>query len=340
MKYETVMKKITDGLTGDPQKDIPYLMEQTKKYKDHEMGTEILRACGRLMSQCVPEDTKEEVTKIIQEKIDFFNDTLHEARVAQREQKFDEALTAIEKAVHEIEELGFYKDDRVSEYRCFNEFFEEVLYREYEKPTKTLRYPDFPTDQIYLQYGSSLIDAGRPKDAEAALTTAMRWNPASVDIAIERAEACKLQGKLEDFFKITLDSFKYAFRPKQVARCFRNLGFYFAEKTMWRESAACLKLSIQFDRESEMAFSEILYIETTAGKDVNLLLSPEEIQEIAKKYNFPFGAHKDVLGLSYTYGEYFADKGDADLAEYCWQITYGLTGDENIKKLIDNLPKH
>ncbi|MGF2565359.1 hypothetical protein ACQUWZ_25950, partial [Ralstonia pseudosolanacearum] len=86
----------------------------------------------------------------------------------------------------------------------------------------------------------------------------MRWNPASVDIAIERAEACKLQGKLEDFFKITLDSFKYAFRPKQVARCFRNLGFYFAEKTMWRESAACLKLSIQFDRESEMAFSEIL----------------------------------------------------------------------------------
>ncbi|MGF2565360.1 hypothetical protein ACQUWZ_25955, partial [Ralstonia pseudosolanacearum] len=144
------MKKITDGLTGHPQKDIPYLMEQTKKYKDHEMGTEILRACGRLMSQCVPEDTKEEVTKIIQEKIDFFNDTLHEARVAQREQKFDEALTAIEKAVHEIEELGFYKDDRVSEYRCFNEFFEEVLYREYEKPTKTLRYPDFPTDQIYL----------------------------------------------------------------------------------------------------------------------------------------------------------------------------------------------
>ena len=76
MKYETIMKKITDGLTGDPQKDIPYLMEQTKKYKDHEMGTEILRACGRLMSQCVPEDTKEEVTKIIQEKIDFFTSLL------------------------------------------------------------------------------------------------------------------------------------------------------------------------------------------------------------------------------------------------------------------------
>ena len=45
--FDIIMNEITSGLTGDPQADMKYLDEQSLKYKDHPMNTEILRACGR-----------------------------------------------------------------------------------------------------------------------------------------------------------------------------------------------------------------------------------------------------------------------------------------------------
>ena len=39
-----------------------------------------------------------------------------------------------------------------------------------------------------------------------------------------------------------------------------------------------------------------------------------------------------------VYGKHFAEQGDAAGARYCWQITYDLTDDEDIKAMMDKLP--
>ena len=36
MDFDSIMREITSGLTGEPEHDIPYLQEQCQKYKDHE----------------------------------------------------------------------------------------------------------------------------------------------------------------------------------------------------------------------------------------------------------------------------------------------------------------
>ena len=64
----------------------------------------------------------------------------------------------------------------------------------------------------------------------------------------------------------------------------------------------------------------------------------DELKKIAEKYGFPVGADPDVLGLSYSYGKHFAEAGQYAGARYCWEITYGLTDDEEIKKMIESLP--
>ena len=61
--FEAIMTSITAGLSGDSKADIKYLQEQSEKYKDHEYGKEIVRACGRLMYQVLPDDKKEELGK-------------------------------------------------------------------------------------------------------------------------------------------------------------------------------------------------------------------------------------------------------------------------------------
>lgn len=56
--FEAIMKQITGGLNGDAETDMKYIMEQVEKYKEHEFGKEILRACGRLMYDIIPEDKR------------------------------------------------------------------------------------------------------------------------------------------------------------------------------------------------------------------------------------------------------------------------------------------
>lgn len=337
MDFEEIMREITGGLTGDGEKDIKYLMEQMEKYKDHEMGREIIRACGRLVYQCVPEDKRAEYERAVVNDNLSCESVLEEARFKQLGKKFDEALALLEGLIRRLEDANMFEDDQVSEYHCFSEFFEEALYRMNAKPAKDLRLASIPFDQIYGQYGTLLVDLKRPKDAEAALEKAMRWNPANASLAFEHAETAKLRGDMEVFFRRTMAAFSYAFRPKDVARCFRNLGFYFIERKLWEESVACFTMSLQFDRESHMAMSELYYIQQTAGR----VIPPpgmDQLKEYAEQYGFPVGADPDVLGLAYAYGKHFAEQGDAAGARYCWQILYDLTDDEEIKKKIDELP--
>ena len=337
MEFDSIIQSITSGLTGNSEKDIPYLQKQMVKYKNHEMAKEILRACGRLLYQCLPDDKKTAMGKVIDNDLTSYASVLEEVRFKQHEKKYDEALVLLESLIHKIEAMNLFEDDQVSEYHCFNEFFEEALFRMNTKPAKDIRYADLPLDQIYTQYGSLLIDLKRPKDAAAALGKAMRWNPGNADIAFEHAEAYKLQGDMEAFYRLTIDLFKYAFRPKQVARCFRNLGYYFTEKKQWEESVACYTMSLQYDNESSMAMSELYYIQQKAGRFFNPP-GMDYLRKISEKYGFPVGADPDVLGLSFAYGKHFAEKGDAAGARYCWQITYDLTQDEDIRKMIDELP--
>ena len=337
MDFEKIMREITSGLTGDGKKDIKYLMEQAEKYKDHEMGKEIVRAIGRLLFKCVPEDKRAEMDRLINNDLASWESVLEEVRFKQHEKKFDEALTLMEGLIRKFEDSNMFSDDQVSEYHCFNEFFEEALYKYHEEPTRELRHATYPLDVFYTQYGSLLVDLQRPKDAEAALVKALHWNPADVKIMFERAETRKVQGDMDGFFKLTLEAFKYAFRPKQVARCFRNLGFYFTEKELWEESVACHTMSLQYDNESNLAMSELYYIQQKAGK----VIQPpkmDRLREISEQYGFPVGADQDVLGLSYHYGKLFAEQGNTEAARYCWEITYGLTDDEDIKKMLDKLP--
>jgi hypothetical protein len=63
------------------------------------------------------------------------------------------------------------------------------------------------------------------------------------------------------------------------------------------------------------------------------------LQKYGEKYGFPVGAPDDVPGLALAYGKHFAENEETEGALYCFNIAYELTGDENIKKIIDDLSK-
>ena len=222
MSFEEIMQEITSGFTGDSEKDLAYLQEQAEKYRDHEMSKEILRACGRLMYEHLPEDKKAEIGQYLNNDMESWYSILEEARFSHFQKNNEKALTLIESLVKRIEDMteaGMFANDAVSEYYCFNDPMETTLYFVNTGVQKTLRAPDrFPFASVYLYYGSLLIDFDRIDDAQAALKKAVRWNPANAGISFEYSETYKMKGELEEYFKLCLNIFKYAYTPHDLAR--------------------------------------------------------------------------------------------------------------------------
>lgn len=247
-------------------------------------------------------------------------------------------MSALVKKVDDLAEAGMYQNDAVSEYYTFNEIFEEILFQEIYKPTRDIRRSDIPYAEVYLQYGSLLVDLKQIEKANEILKKAVRWNPTNAKISFEYAETFKILGNLEQFFEVTKAIFKYAFKPADVARCYRNLAYYFVEKELWSAAIACNLMSLQYEPDSKNAQSELYYIQQkTNGSIKEPTLT--ELKAIAQEYGFPVGADRDVLGLAYAYGKHFFEAKQFDGARYFLGILYALTDDEEIKKMIDQIPE-
>lgn len=67
-------------------------------------------------------------------------------------------------------------------------------------------------------------------------------------------------GMLDKYMEATRRAFDVAYTKEEVARVFRNFGYYFIEKEKYQAAIGCYLLSLQYDRESKNAQSELYYI--------------------------------------------------------------------------------
>lgn len=335
-EYEAILNSISSGLTGNYEMDIGYLKEQMDAYKDHAMGKEILRACGRLIYDLLPEEKKEEFAKAIQKDEFSTKVILEEVKFNISKTDYRRAISLIESLILQCEEGNLYQDDRVSEYHDFDEIFEQMLYEYRERPDKEIRQVSVPYSEIYYLYGYLLVEFRRYDEARAALKTALRWNPVNTAASIEYAETYKATGEWDAFFAYTIEAFKIAFRAGTVARCYRNLGYYFVEKALYPVAVACYLLSLEYEPDSELARTELYYIHKKAQKDVPEL-SEEDIEDYAERYGFPLHADDDIVGLSYACGEHYFEENLKDHARYFLTIANELTDLEKVKDMLKKL---
>lgn len=334
--FDSIMKEIVGDLTGDAKTDIKYLKAQAEKYKDHKYGKEILRACGRLMVDLIPDDEKEKLAEVIDKDNKGWESALEEIRFKICQKDYKTALKLIEALVQKYEELNLFEDDAVSEYHNFKEIMEEVLYRHIYQPKKDLRNATVDYSEIYLLYGSLLYELKRHEDAIEALEKAMRWNPSSASIAFEHAENYKVLGNLDEFEKCTKNIFKIAFRPKDLARCYRNLGYLYVEKQNYDLATCCETFSLQFEK-SNMVQSELYYISTKTGKVFEP--SIDEIKGFFEINDIPFGPDEDVIGLAYTYGKHIFEEKNYSVAAYFLDIVAGFYEDPEVMSMLEEIDK-
>ena len=332
--YEEIMNEITSGLTGDSETDLKYLKETAEKYADHELGKEIARAIGRLIFGMLDEEAAEKISAEVEKANAEVQKDLEEVHFNMFRKNFDRALELMEKLIHKVESMNFYTDDEVSEYRCFDDFFEEILYRHLYETDKEIRRPSINYPELYLTYGSLLVEHDRCREAREVLEKGLHFNPVNFHLFMERCETFKMQGFIDEFFECTKEAFRIAYTPAYAARCWRNLGYYFVEKKLWDEATACYIMSLQFENESKQAQSELYYIQMKAGREIKKP-TVEQMEEYRERFDLPYGADSDVISLAYTYGRMGLEENRTDIASYFLKIAYDLTYSSEIKELLD-----
>ena len=93
-------------------------------------------------------------------------------------------------------------------------------------------------------------------------------------------------------------------------------------------------MSMNFDPDSKQAKQLLYFIQEVGGRDVPQP-TYEALEAYGKQYGFPAGASPEVLSLAYTYGKRYEDVGSKEGMSYFYTILYNLTGDEEIKAILD-----
>lgn len=332
MGLDKILNKITSGLTGDSTKDIQYLKNQAEKYKKHKDAKEILRACGRLIHKFISDEEKKELERLIDSDRKDIEASIKEIRFNALKGNIKKAYKLSEALVSKMEASMMFENDTVSEYFVFDHLFEKVLYDYYNSPHKELREAPIPYGEIFYMHGNILFEMKCILEARKYLEKALRWNPASCTIAFEYIETFKAEKQWDMFFELTKEQHKYAYKPQDIARCFRNLGYYYIEVEEYLVAAVCYMLSLSYE-QTPFAQSQLDYIEQVAP-GTYLKVKVELLEQYEKQYGLPRGAHSDVIGLAYTYGHKALEKGELELASYFLEIFCDLIDDEDVMELL------
>ncbi|MDO5815240.1 MAG: hypothetical protein Q4Q18_06345 [Methanobrevibacter sp.] len=332
--YEKIIKEIKSNLGENKDLNRQYLSDQIEVYKDHPYNKEIIKEISRLMWDCLSEDEKQEYIEISQKEtpiMDILNDIYYDIENG----NYETPLKELDNFMKTFP--GMFEDDKVSEYHFFTNPLEEMIFRKYIGLKKELRYiPDNqPLLDLYYVYGFLLLESKQYDKAEENLKKAIRINPVSARIILELTEIYKTHTyTLNEFFIRTSDALKYSYYPQDIARCYRNLGYYYVEENQMKTALALYIYSMEYE-PSPLAYAEIKFIQSKN----NLELTLDECIEIIESKNIQLGVNPYIIdSLDELISEYEKNKLNNQLL-YFLELKLNIVNDEKILEKISEIQK-
>ena len=328
--YEEIINEIKANLGENKDLNRKYLSSQIEVYKDHPYNKEIIKEISRLMWDCLSEEEKQEFIEISQNEnpiMDILNDIYPDIENG----NYDVPLEKLNEYMKTFPEM--FEDDKVSEYHYFTNPLEELIFRKYIGLKKELRYiPDNqPLLDLYYVYGFLLLEKQELDKAEEYLKKAIKINPVSARIILELTEIYKKHTYTFNEYVIrTFDALKYAYYPQDIARCYRNLGYYYVEENDMKTAMALYVYSMEYEA-SPLAYAEIKYIQS---KNDNLELSIQECIEIIESKNIQLGVNPFILETLNEFIKEYEENKLYNQLLYFLELKFDLTNDaETLEKI-------
>ena len=179
--------------------------------------------------------------------------------------EYSQAKQYLLKYVNKIEEK---KKDDSKKVMAFGSSISFVLYCKRNDLKEIVENHIFPISSVYVKLAYIDFEMQLFDEAEIFLDKALVWDPYNLSAINEKGEIYKAKKDLKKYYFNTLDSAELIYKESDLARYYRNLGFYFIENSEWELAKAVYTYSLKFEF-SPVALQELEYIAQKSGNKDN-----------------------------------------------------------------------
>ena len=268
-----------------------------------------------------------------------------------KEEKFDEAFQFAK------ENINLNKGYVEGEY-IFKNLLEELLFQITIKKEIKRKYPlmlDYST--LYSNYGNVLLHFNEYENALKSFKLSYNYNPVNVKAIFGLCELHRIEKNWDEFYNLTIQSFKYDYSLEDLSKSFENLSFYYLNEYHDSNDKENLKLSIYLERLAEYYDDSnsnenrtAIEFDDDSNSNENRTAiefdddslreydqSIEEIKDYLKSKGLPYGPSIEVITICKNLGFQLDEDKKVVPALFYFNIAYDLTKDPAIKDVIADL---
>lgn len=329
MSYDEIIADLKSKLTDDIKENDTMLRKEAEKFAK-EKNTDGIKAVGELLIANMPEEEVEEIKRITH--VDGVRlDVMHNQIVELiNKHSSIEAKPLAERLYKKI--TVEFKEGEKAKFVSTRNPFEDNLLQILFKQEKILNRAPFDLATYLTTYAYILTETGSPFDAIPVLKQAIEFNPVDCGPMFELAEVYKLLGNRKRLFEVTRDTVKVASSPVALARCYANIGYILIDSQDYDDAAAFYTASVMMYPHPAVP-QEMRHLAQLKGTPLKQF-SHEQIMNVFKKYEIEFAFNPEVIKVASQMSAYYLGERDIPNALNALKITYNMTRDENIKKII------
>lgn len=338
MNTDSIIEEIKKQLTGDPQKDGPFLKDQSEKYKNEENSDEINRELAKLLYECAYNDMHRSIDAYLAEKNPEVHEKLKSVRKRYENLNFTGGIEILREIIKD--NLFAWIDDDEVTYKSFGTPVEHALYMQVYKPEKEVRPVSCDLSEVYSLYGWGLTQKSKYTEAVDAYQRAIELNPTDAEIYIRYCELLKKIRQLDELRESTDKIMQYAVTKEQLGKGYFNYSYYFSEKKDFDKASAMLEMSRIFMNDSKLIENEMKYISNCMGLgSIPPAHSREQLMNIMKAEKIQPGPSALVVDTAYFLGQHSQQNLDYEMAKYFYEVVWELTENDDVKDMIAEIER-
>lgn len=329
MSYDEILADLKSRLTDDIMANDSMLRKEAEKFA-REKNDDGVKAAGELLVANMPEEEVEEIKRITH--VDGVRLDIMHNRIVEMINKHSsiEAKPLAERLYKKI--TVEFKEGEKAKFVSTRNPFEDNLLQVLFKQDKILNRAPFDLATYVTTYAYILTETGSPFDAIPVLKQAIEFNPVDCGPMFELAEVYKLLGNRKRLFEVTRDTVKIASSPVALARCYTNVGYILVDSGDYDDAAAFYTASVMMYPHPAVP-QEMRHLAQLKGTPLRQL-SHEEIMKVFKKYEIEFAFNPEVIKVAAQLSAYYLGERDIPNALNALKMTYNMTKDEQVKKII------
>ncbi len=222
------------------------------------------------------------------------------------------------------------------EYHSFLNPLEEILFYHYIGLENELAFIPFdePLFDLYYIYGTLLLEKDDFAKAEEYLLKALRINPVSSKTILSLADIYKSKTRTYNrFFLYNVDALKFAYKNEDIARAYRNFGFFYVEENQLDIAAAFYDFSLNFNFNKQ-ALGELEYLKS---RGANTEMDRKGAERIIESKNVQIGVNPFILDTLKFISADLENRKYYRGALYFYRILYDLTKDNIVLAKINSI---